>query len=339
MNARWFLQPYSNRRQDAQTLLTLICIGSLASLFGCAKVGQPLPPIRGQLQAVQDLELLQVGPDSVLITFPQPQSSGVDLQLEVYRICGSEMDAVSNRTPQAVVEVAGLEKTTFENGPLDGTRLIYRDRPPRGETCRYSVRLAAGSDRSVTSTTALWTPAPAPPPPDHLQIEVRENEIVLRWDPPQTDPGNIKGYLVDSRTFVSNNEFVDRDVEFGSPKTYRVQTLSSISSPVVASEFSTPLTVVPVDTFPPAVPANVSAVSTPGEVRIFWDANLETDLSGYYVYRGTRPDQPEKISPLISVNRYTDASPPQETVYYQVSAVDQSGNESEKSEAVRVVER
>ncbi len=67
-----------------------------------------------------------------------------------------------------------------------------------------------------------------------------------------------------------------------------------------------------------------------------WDANGEIDLAGYRVFRSDRADGGFKLvsGPLIMPNKFIDPSY-QPVIYYAVSAVDESGNESAKSAAFR----
>ena len=94
------------------------------------------------------------------------------------------------------------------------------------------------------------------------------------------------------------------------------------------------------DTTPPATPSNVTAAPGDGSVALAWNANTETDLAGYDVFRGT--SLPVSTSgaalngstPLTS-NSYTDTSAFNGTTYhYVVVARDSSGNRSAPSPAV-----
>ena len=305
------------------------------ALAGCAKVGTPLPPVRGQLDAIQDLQLIQSGEASVLVTFPEPTPTGQAPEVQVFRLCDNQQPSdLAAPDPVAVVPLSSLPRRDFRNGPLNGMRVVFSDSPPPGEACQYWVRLAAGADRSVRSKLALRVPSPVPPAPTNLRVEPGERAMVLRWDPPPSD--NIKGYLVNARIFVSGTEYADRDFRFGERKIYRVQSVTSISAPVVASLPSEPLAVTPVDRFPPSAPENVTALAVEGQVRVIWDANEEPDLAGYYVYRGRQSGSLQKTSPMISTNRYTETAPAGGTLYYRISAVDREGNEGPLSEVVRV---
>ena len=86
------------------------------------------------------------------------------------------------------------------------------------------------------------------------------------------------------------------------------------------------------DTTPPAAPANVTA--TPGDARatLKWDANGESDLAGYNVYRGTTlpvstGGTPRNGSTPLTVATYTDLGLTNGTTYYYaVVAIDTAGN-------------
>jgi hypothetical protein len=86
-----------------------------------------------------------------------------------------------------------------------------------------------------------------------------------------------------------------------------------------------------VDLTPPAQPTGVTSSLTSQAVTLTWNANTETDLAGYNVYRGTSAAGPftKLNSALLTTPRYQDSSAPAVTTsYYQVEAVDQLGNRS-----------
>lgn len=93
------------------------------------------------------------------------------------------------------------------------------------------------------------------------------------------------------------------------------------------------------DTVPPAVPGGLGAVSGNGEIALFWTANIEEDLDGYIVYRSTDGgatwDGGTEIGPAAS---YTVTGlTPGHTYTFAVTAIDASGNESDKSAAISAV--
>jgi hypothetical protein len=92
------------------------------------------------------------------------------------------------------------------------------------------------------------------------------------------------------------------------------------------------------DTAPPGAPTGVSAaIQGGGSARVSWSPNSEADLAGYEVYRAVSAAGPyAAINPsLVLTNEYVDDTipPGTETVWYQVTARDNSGNESARSSA------
>lgn len=94
------------------------------------------------------------------------------------------------------------------------------------------------------------------------------------------------------------------------------------------------------DTSPPAAPTGVAAAYGAGSgVRAHWNPNTEPDLAGYNVYRAPTASGPfAKLNgSLVASAAYTDPTPPDSaSLWYQVTAVDQTGNESARSAAIRV---
>jgi hypothetical protein len=81
-------------------------------------------------------------------------------------------------------------------------------------------------------------------------------------------------------------------------------------------------------------------VAEAGDSQVFltWQPNTEADLSGYNLYRGMDQDgsDAQKINTsLITTTEFLDQDVQNgQTYYYFVTAVDQAGNESDKSEPV-----
>lgn len=95
------------------------------------------------------------------------------------------------------------------------------------------------------------------------------------------------------------------------------------------------------DTAPPATPTGLSAAAlAPSGVRVQWNDNAEPDLAGYRVYRAVSGSGPFTMisgGSLVSSSEYVDASPPDSAaLWYQVSAVDATGNESARTAAYRL---
>lgn len=89
-----------------------------------------------------------------------------------------------------------------------------------------------------------------------------------------------------------------------------------------------------VDSQPPAAPSNLAATAGDGSASLSWNANQESDLAGYRVYRRNPDGWPS--TPLAtlakSTTSYTDPGLRNGTPYtYRVTAFDQAGNESAAS--------
>jgi hypothetical protein len=95
------------------------------------------------------------------------------------------------------------------------------------------------------------------------------------------------------------------------------------------------------DTAPPAAPAGLTgAPQAGGAVRLTWSPNSEADLAGYTVYRGFSAGGPFTAlnGALVVGTTYVDGSIPAGTdaVWYQITARDDTGNESARSSTAAV---
>ena len=301
-------------------------------------MGDPLPTVALSPFTTNQLQIAQVG-GRVDLVFPVPP--GPLGAVEVYRRANAPVDEVDG--VELVALISGDDLRQGSNGGY----FTFQDRPGTiRQTWFYALRFISSQGRRSDFSRSVHSEPLAPAhPPEDLSAEVREDRIIIRWQAPKVNidgssPPRLVGYLVNSEHFVTETEYVDQEFQFGPPRTYRLQAVARRVDPLILSEFSDTLTVVPRDVFPPAAPKNVTALLKEGQIQVLWDANKELDLRGYFVYKGQDPNRLEKSSPLITINRYTDDQVGLgNTWYYQVSAMDESGNQSEKSEAAIVTSK
>lgn len=301
-------------------------------LSACAKVGPPEPPLVSVPSATQELDLVKAG-ERVRLVFPIPDA---DIQtVLIYTQCGPEAPWGDNLAPVARTAVAALERVS-ETGKFLFEQV---DAPPG---CRYSIRFENGRRRlSPFSNVREAAGPPAPRPPRDLKGEVFEDRIVVTWTPPTMDVTgglcNVMGYLVNSQHEVSVPRFEDREFRFGQASAYTVQAVSRFEPPLTLSDPSPELVVTPVDVFGPPSPRGLVGLYSSGKVRLVWEETNAKDLKGYRVYRGLDPASMSPIADLGKENSYTDETPsPEDRIYYQVSAIDETGNEGPRSAATRI---
>ena len=325
---------FSSRRTWARSVVLISLIGPMAGP-GCAKVGDPLPPLSQPPPTIRTLTLVQVD-DRVQLHFPLA-SSETD-QIRIHRSCPGE-----NTTMEPVLTLYRRQLRRRDDG--SGYR-VELELPEDATSCGYFLRFA-DLDGLISPPSNLVRTASvkAAAAPRNLRCEVNSNHLRLEWDRPESNhdgsrPANVVGYLVNSRYRVATEVFRDPEFRFGHPKRYSVQAVSHDADPLILSRASDTLIIVPEDSFAPGSPQNVTAVYWESEVRVYWDPNREVDLAGYFVYRELEGGTVRKISPLLQDRMFTDTTVREgETYRYRVSAVDKSDNESPPSPEARIAVR
>ncbi len=94
------------------------------------------------------------------------------------------------------------------------------------------------------------------------------------------------------------------------------------------------------DTAPPAAPTGTVAAIQGGNVNVTWNANSESDLGGYRVYRATSAAGPWSLisGGTIAATSWLDTAVPigATSLYYAITALDVSANESARGAAAHV---
>jgi fibronectin type 3 domain-containing protein len=133
-------------------------------------------------------------------------------------------------------------------------------------------------------------------------------------------------------------QFRDNAFQWDRQYFYLVKSFARSQSGEVEGGASGTIAVEARDRFAPATPGGLRAVAGTASVELSWQHNSEPDVAGYRVWRD---DSAVSLAPLtaelLRAANYTDSQvSPGRTYVYAISAVDQNGNESARSEAVSV---
>lgn len=352
---------------------------------GCGAPGDPIPPAPLVPAAVSDLAAHQAGDGVELVfSLPPKTVSGEKLTappaIEIVRGSLKPNGAPDSKSFRVVYSIPGALVTNY----LAGGHVRFTDpispsetKAHSGTTYAYLVRTRLSKKRaSADSNVVTARVFPVPQPIPSVQFRVTETDVNLTWPAPtQTSAGDplsaIPGYHVyrgeiDPRSPAPTGKdlstvhwisplavlspsttisYGDAQFEFGKTYVYVVRSVISVDGNEIESDNSEPVTVTPLDTFPPAAPQDLVAAVLPGAapstfvVDLSWSINVETDFAGYRVYRSEQEGaRGLPITPdLLPTPAFRDSTVAAGRRYwYTVTALDRSGNESAPSSSVVV---
>ncbi len=235
-----------------------------------------------------------------------------------------------------------------------------------GAQAVYIVRTRTSPKKVSANSNAL--PLRVEPAADQitdLKAEVTHQGIILAWTPPQKTAVGATPPIALYRIFrhevnqiVAPNPtpqasqsqklsvqigdcpappFRDAQIQFGKTYVYTVRSVAQYPDLQIESLDSPPITVSPLDTFPPAVPQGLVVVLVPAQATspayldLSWSISAENDIAGYNIYRTEQEGAPgQKQNPeLLRTPAFRDMNTiPGHRYFYTVTAVDRVGNES-----------
>lgn len=343
-------------------------LSSTLLLAACAAQAPPQPPRVERPQAVHDLAAHQVGRTIELsFTLPTLATDGErltkPLEAEIFRQVsnpGAAATPAADSSPWLTLSSAGLARHTSHGKVAYGDQLPEQEYGSwKGGTLRYSARTLTRGFRRRAITSADSNPASVrlldvSEPVANLKIETTEHAVKLSWSAPTLTltgraAAGLSGYQVyrsetgKPGTFHSLGEtpspaFSDPNFRFGQAYFYKVRAVFSEDGQIAESDDSIPAVITPRDVFPPAAPTGLTGLYTAGVVELIWNANSESDLAGYNVYRREAAGGFRRLNTdLVPTPIFRDASAmPGGRYAYRVTAVDLSGNESAPGQAVDV---
>ena len=132
---------------------------------------------------------------------------------------------------------------------------------------------------------------------------------------------------------AEHDEYLDTTAQYDTPYDYSVVAAKGSAESLPSGVEH----IMPIDIFPPSVPASITGLATPVSIEVSWQRSPESDLKGYYIYRSVDGGPFTRQGDLLTLPTYSDHSVEHGKTYrYEVSAVDQKNNESGKSSVAEV---
>jgi fibronectin type 3 domain-containing protein len=206
---------------------------------------------------------------------------------------------------------------------------------PAAKVAEPPTIIKTGNEYSETANTITWE-APRKNTDGSTPVNLLGYNVYRTGaSQPQTNPNPLNAQP------LTATQYQDRNFKFGDKYVYVVRSVSlGTGGKPVESLNSNSIQLTPIDTYAPAAPEKPSIGASPGKLSIFWVANSEPDLAGYYLYRSTDPNLSKDKWTRLTPNLYTKTTfadenvEPGKTYYYYVVAVDNAGNNSPLSEVV-----
>jgi hypothetical protein len=218
---------------------------------------------------------------------------------------------------------------------------------------RYAVTalMARNRESQLSPITALKPLLPHREP-GPLYATVVERGVCLDWSAPEEmldgeKAGPVEAYLLYRRDAAGDGvyeeplgvikketTYLDPMREAGKLYFYTVRAAANESSPYVLGPPAMEILVPVTDAFPPAAPTGLQLLQEPEGIRLVWNPVGALDLDSYRVYRKDPVTGNTRLvaGSLLDTTYFDKGST--STVGYYVTAIDKSGNESQRVEEI-----
>jgi fibronectin type 3 domain-containing protein len=321
-------------------------VGLFFLLCGCGYVGPVVPPSPELPIAVTDLSVVEQG-DRIHITFSTPVHTTDNLPIKRF----SEVDLRIGPAPVPFdferwsASAKLLELQPPGPGDPDNPRPQAMEKDiPVSEWAGQRIAVAVRTAIKKRSHYSPWSnvvrvevTAPLARPVVEAKATAQGVELtwptegeglhyeIYRQGPADKQPAHIGT--------AERNEYLDTTAQYDTRYQYSVVAAHGPGESLPSKLIE----ITPVDIFPPSIPAGITALATPDAIEVSWQRSPESDLKGYYLYRSVSGGPFARVGDLLTLPTYGDHNVEHGKTYrYEVSAVDQKNNESDKSAAAEV---
>lgn len=308
---------------------------------GCGYIGEPLPPLLNIPGRGENLAAVQRGATIIVhVTLPTLTTEGVVIKQNVrldLRIGPKPAGSYKIETWAAAAKAVG--GASVANGLAE---YHIPSAEWTGKQVLLAIRIVGANGRDAGwSTPTELTVVPPPEQPRDLTGEAVPQGVRLTWHAAAANFAILRrgadeqGYSEVGRS--PRPEYIDTTVEFGKPYRYLVQSIAKAGAGEAQSELSAEFAITPLDTFPAAPPAGLTAVPSTASVELAWERSPERAVVGYRVYRASGNGPLERLADAVALPAYSDHKIEAGKTYrYAVSAVKGNQVESKVSDPVEV---
>ena len=336
----------SRRARGIGRVRLLSTVAAFGLFAGCGYVGPVLPPSPEIPVAVSNLTAVERG-DQIEIQFSTPVRTTDNLPITRF----SKVEAAIGPDVQPfdfdrwAAGAQHLELALPPSGDRDEPQSqVVLKTLPAADFIGKRVTVAARTAVKKTDHYSSWSNRvvvdvipPLQPPKAHTEATAKG--ILLTW--PAEGEGleyrvSRKGPSDANAVEIGTSatpDYLDTTAQYDTPYQYTVTAAKSLAESLP----SKPVEITATDIFPPSVPASIAALAGPGSVEVSWQRSPESDLKGYYVYRSVDGSPFTRVDGLLTVPTYSDKDVQHGKTYrYEISSIDEKGNESAKSAPAEV---
>jgi hypothetical protein len=313
-------------------------------LSGCGYVGDPLPPSLHIPEPITVLAAAQTG-RGIEIALMTPALNTDGLKIREFQDVEVRIGPATGGSFEAWVESS--VRIPVPNEPIkpgSELRMIQPAERWQGQEIGVAARTTGHTGRpSQWSDLQRLAVLETLPAPSGVRANLAPRGVSLTWPAVQGATAyriirqeglaSARPALEQAGVDVQTAEYTDANVTPGSTYSYFVQARQGER----ASPWSQAASVKVEDTFPPPSPVGLTAVPALNSVELSWEAVASADVSGYRVYRSPGDGEWTVLADAVAVPAYSDRAVQSGQSYrYAVAAIDKSGNESTRSQAVAV---
>jgi hypothetical protein len=232
-----------------------------------------------------EVEYYSVRPPVEVSAGPLPDGNAVVISWEANGDDATQYRLWSNHTGdwEVLSEMAAVPSTYTHQGLVDGRTYFYRF-----QALNPSLGIESDLGRTISVVPADII---APPPPNNVTVEAlaEGNTLILSWDDVGGDCEGYELFLVNGseRTSLAilergTTRFFHTGLVDGVEHSYSISARDEVPN---WSPLSAPITGIPMDTLPPAIPQNfrIFPVTEGNSLHLEWTCD-EEDVSGYRIF-------------------------------------------------------
>jgi hypothetical protein len=317
----------------------------LPALIGCGYVGDPLPPALNIPERITDLKALQRGGE-ILVQFTPALRSTDQLMLKSLQ----EFELRAGPQGEGQFDVwrwaAGAERFSIPFRNAEPVQHRLASGAWVGREIVIAVRGIGPTGRGGEwSDLAVLTVTPALPRASGFAARGVPKGVYLTWKESPLPEGaswriwrSSEGGETEMLGFARDPSWLDTAAVPGRQYSYWVQAAYREGGNPAEGEPGDILNVAYRDEFAPEPPKGLTAIAGLGAVELAWERNTESDLAGYYVFRGLEDGPLTRLGETVAMPAASDpTAEPGKRYRYAVASVDSAGNASQPCEAVEVV--